>query len=135
MKLQLLLLPFPCPNTQRISVLPVAQQTSLGNNVDAVLTMSEMKDKRKHVKFVCSPIVNTPKPAKEEKKDDDPVDAAAAADGIDTEGPTDGAVDGAAEGAAEGDAGEKKDDMDVDEPEVDLSGKVDGEGDTTMEDA
>ena len=98
--------------------------------------MADMKDKRKHVKFVCSPIVNTPKPAKEEKKDDDAVDAAAAADGIDTEGGnTEG---GNTEGEAAGEAGEKKDDMDVEEPEVDLSGnskEVDGEGDTTMEDA
>lgn len=98
--------------------------------------MADMKDKRKHVKFVCSPIVNTPKPAKEEKKDDDAVDAAAAADGIDTEGGT--TEGGNMEGEAAGEAGEKKDDMDVEEPEVDLSGnskEVDGEGDTTMEDA
>ena len=103
--------------------------------------MADMKDKRKHVKFVCSPIVNTPKPAKEEKKDDDAVDAAAAADGIDTEGgSTEGGATegGATEGEAAGELGEKKDDMDVEEPEVDLSGnskEVDGEGDTTMEDA
>ena len=106
-----------------------------------MLTMADMKDKRKHVKFVCSPIVNTPKPAKEEKKDDDLVDAAAAADGIDTEGGTTegGTTEGGnMEGEAAGEAGEKKDDMDVEEPEVDLSGnskEVDGEGDTTMEDA
>ena len=103
--------------------------------------MADMKDKRKHVKFVCSPIVNTPKPAKEEKKDDDLVDAAAAADGIDTEGGTTegGTTEGGnMEGEAAGELGEKKDDMDVEEPEVDLSGnskEVDGEGDTTMEDA
>ena len=58
----------------------IAAQTAGGNKVEPVLTMSMMKEKRKHVKFICSPIVNTPKPK--------PVEPEAAAD---AEAPADGA--------------------------------------------
>jgi len=104
-------------------------QKGLALNVDPVITIQKLKEERKSVISFCKPIVNTPKPIpvvekKEEEEEEEDIDTSntGTAEGINAES--------TAESTAEG----KSDPMDVDEPEVDLSGK-DADGDTNMNDA
>ena len=113
-------------------------QKGLALNVDPVITIQKLKEERKSVISFCKPIVNTPKPIpvveKKEEEEEEEEDIDTSNTGT-AEGTAEGTSESTAEGInAESTAEGKSDPMDVDEPEVDLSGK-DADGDTNMNDA
>jgi len=115
-------------------------QKGLALNVDPVITIQKLKEERKSVISFCKPIVNTPKPIpvveKKEEEEEEDIDTSNTGTtertAEDTAERTSEGIN--AESTAESTAEGKSDPMDVDEPEVDLSGK-DADGDTNMNDA